>query len=42
VRPETRSAWLVAYLPEGVVARERCGEVLAELVARAGAVRATT
>jgi len=39
VRPETRSAWLVAYLPEGVVARERCGEALAELLAKAGVVR---
>lgn len=39
VRPETRRAWLVAYLPEGVVARERCGEVLSELLAKAGVVR---
>ncbi|HYU34731.1 MAG TPA: phenylalanine--tRNA ligase beta subunit-related protein [Thermoanaerobaculia bacterium] len=42
VRPETRRAWLVAYLPEGVVTRERCGEVLAELLAKAGVVRVTT
>ena len=38
VRPETRRAWLVAYLPEGLVTRERCGEVLAELVEKAGGV----
>lgn len=42
VRPETRRAWMVAYLPEGVVARERCGEVLGELVAKAGVVRVVT
>lgn len=35
VRPETRRAWLVAYLPEGAVTRERCGEVLRELLAKA-------
>ena len=39
VRPETRRAWLVAYLPEGVVSRERCGEVLRELVAKAPVVK---
>jgi len=39
VRPETQRAWLVAYLPEGVVTRERCGEALAELLAKAGVVR---
>jgi len=42
VRPETRRAWLVAYLPEGVVTRERCGGVLAELVAKAPVVRIVT
>jgi len=35
VTPETRRAWLVAYLPEGVVARERCAAVLAALLAKA-------
>ncbi len=35
VRPETRRAWLVAYLPAGVVTRERCEEVMAELLAKA-------
>jgi DNA/RNA-binding domain of Phe-tRNA-synthetase-like protein len=35
VQEETRVAWIVAYLPAGVVARERCGEVLAELLAKA-------
>ncbi len=39
VRPETRSAWLVAYLPEGVVARERCEAVLADLLGRAEVVK---
>jgi DNA/RNA-binding domain of Phe-tRNA-synthetase-like protein len=39
VRPETRRAWMVAYLPAGVVTRERCGEVLAELLAKAPVVR---
>jgi DNA/RNA-binding domain of Phe-tRNA-synthetase-like protein len=39
VLPETRDVWLVAYLPEGVVTRERCGEVLGELVAKAPAVK---
>ena len=34
VRPETRSAWLVAYLPEGVVTLDRCEAVLAELLRR--------
>ena len=42
VRPETRRAWMVAYLPEGVVTRERCGEVLGELVAKAGVVKLVT
>jgi len=42
VRPETRRAWLVAYLPEGVVTRERCGEVLRELVAKAPVVTIVT
>ena len=42
VRPETRRAWMVAYLPEGVVARERCGEVLGELVAKAPVVKIVT
>jgi DNA/RNA-binding domain of Phe-tRNA-synthetase-like protein len=35
VREETRAAWIVAYLPAGVVTRERCDEVLAELLAKA-------
>lgn len=39
VRPETQRAWMVAYLPEGAVTRERCGEVLAELMAKAPVVR---
>ncbi len=39
VRPETRRAWLVAYLPGGVVTRERCGEVLRELLAKAPVLR---
>ena len=39
VRPETRRAWMVAYLPEGVVTRERCGEVLGELLAKAPVVK---
>ncbi|HBL30582.1 MAG TPA: hypothetical protein DD490_27420 [Acidobacteria bacterium] len=34
VTPETRRAWLVAYLPEGVVPRERCAAALAALLAR--------
>lgn len=42
VRPETTRAWLVAYLPEGVVTRERCEEVLAELLAKAPVVRPLT
>ena len=39
VLPETRNVWLVAYLPEGVVTRERCGEVLRELLAKAPVLR---
>lgn len=42
VRPETSKAWLVAYLPQGAVTRERCGEVLAELVAKAPVVKVTS
>jgi DNA/RNA-binding domain of Phe-tRNA-synthetase-like protein len=42
VRPETRRAWLVAYLPEGVVTRERCGEVLGELLTKAPVVKILT
>jgi DNA/RNA-binding domain of Phe-tRNA-synthetase-like protein len=39
VLPETRSVWVVAYLPEGVVTLDRCEEVLAELLAKAPGVR---
>jgi DNA/RNA-binding domain of Phe-tRNA-synthetase-like protein len=42
VRPETRRAWLVAYLPAGVVTRERCEEVVAELLAKAPVARITS
>jgi DNA/RNA-binding domain of Phe-tRNA-synthetase-like protein len=42
VRPETSKAWLVAYLPQGAVTRERCGEVLVELVAKAPVVKVTS
>jgi len=39
VLPETRSVWVVAYLPEGVVTLDRCEEVLAELLAKAPVVK---
>jgi DNA/RNA-binding domain of Phe-tRNA-synthetase-like protein len=42
VRPETSRAWLVAYLPQGAVTRERCGEVLAELLAKAPVAQVTS
>lgn len=36
IQEDTRRAWMVAYLPAGVVTVERAGEVLAELVGKAG------
>jgi DNA/RNA-binding domain of Phe-tRNA-synthetase-like protein len=39
VLPETRNVWLVAYLPEGVVTREQCARVLAELLAKAAVAK---
>ena len=36
VQGDTRRAWMVAYLPAGVVTAERAEEVLTELVAKAG------
>lgn len=39
VQEETRRAWMVAYLPAGVVTAARVEEVLAELVAKAGVAR---
>lgn len=39
VQKETRRAWMVAYLPAGVVTAERAEEVVAELVGKAGVTR---
>jgi DNA/RNA-binding domain of Phe-tRNA-synthetase-like protein len=41
VQPETAAAWLVAYLPQGVVDPEATLARLAELAAEAPAVRMT-
>lgn len=39
IQEETRRAWMVAYLPAGVVTTARAEEVVAELVAKAGVSR---
>ena len=39
VQKETRRAWMVTYLPAGVVTAERAEEVVAELVGKAGVRR---
>jgi DNA/RNA-binding domain of Phe-tRNA-synthetase-like protein len=38
VSPDTEKAWLVAYLPEGVVARSRAFDTLQDLAKRCGLV----
>jgi hypothetical protein len=40
VREETRRAWLVAYLPAGVVSPEETGRALASLLGRLSSVTA--
>lgn len=40
VREETRRAWLVAYLPAGVVSPEEAGRALASLLGRLSSVTA--
>lgn len=39
ILPETRRAWLVSYLPQGVVGGERAEAALRELLARAPVAR---
>lgn len=39
VEDDCRAAWVVAYLPEGVLDAARCGEVMEELVAKSGVAR---